>query len=92
MSRKFKIWGLLSVLVLLCGFILLVTIGILSSELHWLYYSGSDLKPSNYVIYYIEQSLGIIILASVMSGIVWAIALVAEGLKREIKGKEDGQS
>ena len=88
MSKKLKVWGLLSACVLACSITLLVTIGALSSELGWLYYSGVDLKPSNYFIYYIEQSLAGIVLASVLSTVVCFITIMIKLLKEEIMGKD----
>ena len=87
MSRNLKVWGLLSAIIAICSFTLLVTIGTLSSELGWLYFSGVDLTPSNYLIYYIEQSLGAILLASMMSAVIWFITIMVKVLKEEIRGK-----
>lgn len=87
MSRKLKIWGLLSVIVLACSITLFITIGTLSSELGWLYFSGVELTPSNYFIYYIEQLLGGIVLASVISAVIWFITVMIEVLRDEIRGK-----
>jgi TRAP-type C4-dicarboxylate transport system permease small subunit len=87
MSRTFRIWGLLSATIAVCSFALLITVGWLSSELGWLYFSGVDFKPSNYLVYYIEQVLGWILLASVVSAVIWFVAIMIKMLKEEIRGK-----
>jgi hypothetical protein len=87
MSRKLKIWALLSAIIATSSVILLIAIGALSSKLGWLYFSGEGMTPSNYFIYYIEQSLGLIILASVISAVIWFITIMIDALKKELKGK-----
>ena len=86
-KKALKIWALLSAIIATCSVILLITIGALSSELGWLYFSGKDMTPSNYFIYYVEQSLGFIILASVVSVVICFITIMVKQLNEEIRGK-----
>jgi len=83
-KRKFKVWVLLSAIICTCSFVLLITLGTLSSELHWLYFSGADFTPSNYLIYYTEQVLAGVILVSIISIAIWAITSMVVILKEEV--------